>query len=755
MELGVFGCAQVFERKAKKRWIRFCYKRILFNPWILKQVQDDKTAKSINTDFLEKIINSEEFNAYLPNKFKDSNWILQQADLAASNCFDILGSGIKCFEKIPWHQDFKSQNILSRFYARMVRYTGRSSRVRTKCAYRRTGRHSPQPARRSHVGRRLGADKFEYLNYAKWCTTNPKSWTHSFYQDIAASCPPNIKLDEYNPDIKVPWELSRFQHIFVLGRAYQINQNNRYTSTFQNQISDWIKQNPYMLGVNWVCPMDVAIRAINWIWGFYFFKNDNNIPDEFWIKFINTLHMHLHYLEFNWETSDKPNNHYVSDLVGYLYLCEFFKIKNTHVNNAYTSNTSIDKKKNWCVKKILEQFFHQIQPDGTCYEGTTGYHRLDTELFLHFKLICNTKENITSDYQTNQNKTGQAGLPAEFLSRFDKMIEFLQACTDESGKGSPGTNSSGHFVTIGDNDSGKILTGIEIPSTKKPRAANEKSVIYNYPDFGIVIIDFLRNLESLKGALVVSLSNHRPKGDGPGYAKDLIKTCPDGARFHVTFRLPKFNQNQPTGHFHYDQLAVTLSINGTPILIDPGSYVYTANGTWRNLMRSPQSHNTFYSPELITVQDELFQLKLTPQDNPAIIDQTSDNIRITAYNKFDTYVNKKAYRTIEIDEEKNFKLTDWWEIAPENTKNEINGDKINSEWNLIFNPELKLKKEDDKSWSVEKNNKPICRIFSTLNFVMLTGFYSKNYGILQPCTKLTATKILSNEKQTILFKSKP
>ena len=688
MELGISGCTQVFKRKTKKRWVRFCYKRILFNSWIPAVVSEKLSAVAqvamadtwrtdLKPDFLEKIINSEEFNLYLPNKFKDSNWILQQADLAASNCFDILGSGIRCFETIPWHSDFKSHDFTS--------------------------------------------------------NNSTKSWEHSFYQDITASCPQNMKLDEYNPDIKVPWELSRFQHIFVLGRAYQINQNNRYTSAFQNQISDWIKQNPYMIGVNWVCPMDVAIRAINWIWGFYFFKNDNNIPDEFWIKFINTLHMHLHYLEFNWETSDKPNNHYVSDLVGYLYLCEFFKIKNTHVNNAYTSNTSIDKKKNWCVKKILEQFFHQIQPDGTCYEGTTGYHRLDTELFLHFKLICNATQNPDSNYQSNQDKTGQAGLPAEFLSRFDKMVEFLQACTDESGTGSPGTdksgtNSSGHFVTIGDNDSGKILTGIEIPSAKKPRATSEKSAIYNYPDFGLVIIKTYPPEECQHGA------------------------CLHEACLHVTFRLPKFKQNQPSGHFHYDQLAVTLSINGTPILIDPGSYVYTANGTWRNLMRSPQSHNTFYPPELTTMQDELFQLKLMPQDNPAIIDQTNDNIRITAYNKFDTYVNKKAYRTIEIDEEKNFKLTDWWEIAPENTKNEINGDKINSEWNLIFNPELKLKKEDDKSWSVEKNNKPICRIFSTLNFVMLTGFYSKNYGILQPCTKLTATKILSNEKQTVLIK---
>ncbi len=35
-------------------------------------------------------------------------------------------------------------SIASKFYARMVRYTGRSSRVRTQCVYRGIGRHSPR-----------------------------------------------------------------------------------------------------------------------------------------------------------------------------------------------------------------------------------------------------------------------------------------------------------------------------------------------------------------------------------------------------------------------------------------------------------------------------------------------------------------------------------------------------------------------------------------------------------------------------------
>ncbi len=702
MELGISGCYQVFKRKTKKHWLRFCYKWIpaivseklwrtgLKTAYALSCLrqgsqfpasakvamagpQDNKTAKSIDTDFLEKIINSEEFNLYLPRKFKDSTWILQQANLAASNCFDILGSGIKCFEKIPWHQDFKSPDLTC------LNFTSRDSM--------------------SH--------DFTSIN-------STKSWKHSFYQDITASCPTNMKLDEYNPDIKVPWELSRFQHIFILGKAYQINQDNKYADSFQNQISDWIEQNPYMTGVNWVCPMDIAIRAINWIWGFYFFKDSPNISNAFWIKFINMLHLHLHYLEFNWETSDKPNNHYISDLVGYLYLCEFFKIKNAHINNAYANNTRINKKKNWCIKKILEQFFLQIQPDGTCYEGTTSYHKLDTELFLHFKLLCNATQNTNSNCKTKQAKNSQASLPTEFLSRFDKMIGFLQACSDLSG-----SNESGNFVTIGDNDSGKILTGIEVPNIERIQhdifpygqqvGTKRKSWVQNFPDFGIIC---LRN-EGL----------------------------------HVTFRLPKFKQNQPSGHFHYDQLAVTLSINGTPILIDPGSYVYTANSSWRNLMRGPLSHNTFYSPELMRMQSELFQLQLKTQDNPVIIDQSNNIIRVTACNKFNSYDNEIAYRTIETDKEKNLKLTDWWSTT-ENSKNQIN-----SEWNLIFNPELKLKKEADECWSVKKNNKTICRIFSTLDFVMLTGFYSINYGTLQTCIKLKATKSLSNEKQTILIKS--
>ena len=52
-------------------------------------------------------------------------------------------------------------------------------------------------------------------------------------------------------DVKVPWELSRFQHLNILGQAYVLTRDNKYAEEFADQITDWIKNNPVCFGVNW------------------------------------------------------------------------------------------------------------------------------------------------------------------------------------------------------------------------------------------------------------------------------------------------------------------------------------------------------------------------------------------------------------------------------------------------------------------------------------------------------------------------
>jgi len=338
--------------------------------------------------------------------------LLSLADEYTQNCFDLLGSEKQCFSKIPWHSDF-----------RLARNTSLS-----ECSF----------------------DK------------------DTFYKDFVISDGQN----GFVKDIKIPWELSRCYHFFVLGKAYSLTKDTKYAHTFVDHIKDWIHENPYLCGPNWICPMEVGIRAINWIWGFYFFKNEQLISIEFWEQFVSCLYDHFVYLENNWEIYDgRTSNHYLSDLVGYFYLCYFFKDLEHGKEKA-----------DWCFKEIIAEWDKQVFKEGTDYEGSTRYHILVTELFYHFYVIC---ENFGFE------------LPKIYVKKLSLMFDFIDWCTPENGEP----------IQIGDTDSGKIiyfgLTKNLISSMK----IFSQEAVKNYQEFGLSIIR--------KNRWHISLRHHAYKKNQP------------------------------------------------------------------------------------------------------------------------------------------------------------------------------------------------------------------------------------------------
>ena len=97
--------------------------------------------------------------------------------------------------------------------------------------------------------------------------------TQKHYSELALNTVPGI-------DVKVPWELSRMQHLIQFVWAYMLaGKGNKefenpkvYEREFQDEILDFISANPPKFGVNWTCTMDVAIRAANWILVYDLFK---------------------------------------------------------------------------------------------------------------------------------------------------------------------------------------------------------------------------------------------------------------------------------------------------------------------------------------------------------------------------------------------------------------------------------------------------------------------------------------------------
>ena len=130
-------------------------------------------------------------------------------------------------------------------------------------------------------------------------------------------------------DIKVPWELSRCQHFPRLGQAYLLTGDEKYAREFVAQATDWIEQNPWPWGVNWASSMDVAIRAVNWLWAYRFFEGSQSLSPGFKACFFTSLLTQGRHIFRNLENKGGiRNNHYLTDLVGLVHLgvlCPGFK----------------------------------------------------------------------------------------------------------------------------------------------------------------------------------------------------------------------------------------------------------------------------------------------------------------------------------------------------------------------------------------------------------------------------------------------
>jgi hypothetical protein len=223
-------------------------------------------------------------------------------------------------------------------------------------------------------------------------------------------------------DIKVPWELSRFQHLPTLGKAYWFTGDEKHAREFVDEIKDWMERNPPQYGVNWTNTMEVAIRAVNWIWGYYFFKDSQEVTDEFLLKSFKSLFIHGKHIMENLERSWRGinANHYLSDIVGLVYLGVMFpEFKEAR------------KWREFGIKELVNGMKKQVYHDGVDFEGSISYHRLVAELFLSTTLLC-LKNGIT--------------FPEWYMNRLERMVEFVMYYTKPDGTA----------PQIGDNDDGRL-----------------------------------------------------------------------------------------------------------------------------------------------------------------------------------------------------------------------------------------------------------------------------------------------------------
>ncbi len=424
----------------------------------------------------------------------------------------------------------------------------------------------------------LGVD-VEFGGKIDW-HLDPRSgyrWQKKFYADLF----PVFNVTD-NTDGKMPYELSRFQHLTLLGIAYWISEDEKYTKEFVAELEDWFRENPYLVGVNWTCTMDVAIRAVNIIWGYHFFRKSSELKEDFRIKLLKSLLEHGRYIFNHLEKEGIKTNHYLSDLVGLVYLGvfvpEFKESKRWH---------------DFGIRELINEMGRQVYPDGVDYEGSISYHRLETELFLSATLLvmlneqCNAPTSCDEGNWFYRMRVSKV-FPEWYMQRLEKMIEFVIYYTKPDGTA----------PQIGDNDDGRlhILSKYGDWDRLDHRyLLSAGAVLFNRPDFNEGAGRFYEEAFWLLGEEgLESFDSMRT-----GSAKPESKAFSRGGFYimrhqnlYMIVDCLSDDLQAPTGHRHNSRLSFELFAYGRSFVIDPGAYIYTANPEWRNVFRSTVYHNT-------------------------------------------------------------------------------------------------------------------------------------------------------------------
>ncbi len=346
-------------------------------------------------------------------------------------------------------------------------------------------------------------------------------------------------------DVKVPWELSRCHFCLWLAEAYCITGKEDYAKLVVESIGDWIEENPFLRSVNWTCPMDVSIRAVNWIYALSFIIDYKGCDEGFLKKTYRNLYQHGIYVYNNFcleKGFPYSNNHYATDVVGLLFLGRLF------------FNTRQGKKWwDYALKEYYYEVRNQVLPSGVHYECSVSYHRLMTELFVYtYFLLQRSDENVPLDIQC----------------RLISMLNFVQAYIDDSGKA----------PIVGDNDNGRFLPFIPREFESHNYLVNKKSFDWRIASLGTeeLPLDDKHNMRAFKDAGFVSIK----KGQ---YS---LFIC-NGGICKYPDRQKRFG-----AHIHNDLLSFVLSKQGKPLIVDPGTYIYTYDIVMRNAFRSTRKHNT-------------------------------------------------------------------------------------------------------------------------------------------------------------------